>query len=169
MQGVERIGNFEVRPMGDGRYSFHTTVPGHMGAGILQNEEQLKAFRAKYSLERTPEQDTVTISGKDNEEAAKVDEAGYKKTKAGRILGFLAGTGGVAGAALYKMKKAGLSFTDLVKGAATYVGRSTKFVKGSLATALGITGLLGFGIGAIVDKCINNSRKKQAQTQEAVA
>lgn len=64
MFGCERIGNFEVRPMGDGKYSYHTTVPGHLGAGVLYGEKALEEFRAKYSLERTPDNDEVVFNNK---------------------------------------------------------------------------------------------------------
>ncbi len=64
MIASERIGNFEVRPMGDGKYSYHTTVPGHLGAGVLYGEKALEEFRAKYSLERTPDKDEVVFNNK---------------------------------------------------------------------------------------------------------
>lgn len=74
MLGLERIGNYEVQKRGDGTYSFRTTVPGHVGAGILLNEQQLEDFRAKHSLERVPNKDEVVFNNKkDNVDTNKVE------------------------------------------------------------------------------------------------
>lgn len=71
MFGTERIGNFEVRPMGDGKYSYTTTIPGNMAAGVLYGEKALEEFRAKHSLERVPDNDEVIF--KNNGNADKIE------------------------------------------------------------------------------------------------
>jgi len=46
--GVETIGNFNVRKMGDGRYSVTTNIPGNCAACIM-DEEGVRKMREKYN------------------------------------------------------------------------------------------------------------------------
>jgi len=56
--GVERLGNYEVRPMGDGNCLVSTALPRHAGAGIW-NEEAVEALRDKYD---NPKGDEVVLN-----------------------------------------------------------------------------------------------------------
>ena len=65
MFGVERIGNFNVRKMSDGKYAVTTTIPGNCAACVV-DEEGLKKIREKYNRQ----QDTFESRKKSNLEDA---------------------------------------------------------------------------------------------------
>ena len=79
--GVETIGNYDVKPLGDGKYAVSTNVPGHVGACIMDEESVVK-LREKYA----PQGDTVSFTTKPPVEETEKEVSQKKESSTGHKL-----------------------------------------------------------------------------------
>ncbi len=119
----ERIGNFEVRYIGDGKYSYTTTIPGNMAAGVLYGEKALEEFRAKHSLERVPDNDEVLFKNNENSDKIEISMDNIEN----EVLNYQYDVNPVAFYRATKMKSESGLDLNISNG---FLGLSNKTVKG---------------------------------------
>ncbi len=128
--------------------------------GAVQNYSSINystPYGARGLNSSKPKKDAVEFTGNPNEQAP-----GYKKTKVGKIVGLSAGVGVPVGAMLINAGSFKRTLR-IVQLAAINTGLSVGKGWGIVGGLIGLCGLVGLGLGAIVDKCINSARKKKAQ------
>lgn len=159
MAGVETIGNYDVKPLGNGKYSVALNN-GNMGAAVV-DEAAVQKLREKYNK-----------SG---------DSFEKSKSHKGAVIG--ATTGVIGGAALSAPSAIGYSVAkDLIKtGSFAEKRKVVKFLrtqfpkaknlmkalKFKVGTRIGMyvagAALVGTAIGMLIDKARNNKSQEPQQ------